>query len=67
MAVFHHEWQGTQQELISITLAIYETIHEENFPEIDDTTFNKLMTETICRNIVIAEIIDMINHLLDRD
>lgn len=59
------EWDGTKAERVEIIDERRDDIHCTYFPDLSRRDFNRLFLEAFVRNVVQAELIRMMQHILE--
>ena len=59
------EWDGTKAERVEIIEERLDDIHCTHFPDLSRRDFNRLFLEAFVRNIVQAELIQMMQHIME--
>lgn len=61
------EWDGTKAERISTIDEVLDAMHCDHFPTLNRRNFNRLFLEAFVRSVVQAELIQMMQHIINEE
>jgi hypothetical protein len=60
-------WKGTKDELTRLLKYLFEDFHEKMCPAMSEKVFRRVFIETLARNVVTAEIHEMIEFIVENE